>query len=129
MLEWIRDERHRTGWRVLCAGLTLAVLWLALAPQPPREFDTGWDKANHLLAFAAMTATAWRGWAHDAAGRRAGAAVIATQCALGVLIELLQSQVPGRSADAQDLVADALGIALGALLAWRLLRRRAAPPA
>jgi VanZ family protein len=42
--------------------------------------------------------------------------------AYGVLIELLQSRIPGRSAEAADVLADAIGIALGlsayALVAW-----------
>ena len=42
--------------------------------------------------------------------------------AYGAAIELLQLQVPNRSAEWADLGADAIGIGLGAL--WALLWRR-----
>jgi VanZ family protein len=43
--------------------------------------------------------------------------------AFGVFIELVQSQIPGRDAEAMDVVADSIGILGGLLLAWLLQRR------
>lgn len=94
------------------------VAWLALTPNPPPQADTGWDKANHGLAFFAMGMAAARAWPGAAAVRLAAALL-----AYGLLIEIVQAFVPGRSADAADLVADAAGLAL-ALAVSRLLRRR-----
>jgi VanZ family protein len=43
--------------------------------------------------------------------------------AYGLFIEVVQSWLPSRHADVLDLVADAVGIALGLLLLSRLRRR------
>jgi len=107
-----------TGWRALLALLALAVCWLAFTPNPPPQIDTGWDKLNHVLAFASMAFCASRGF-HHAPRRHLG--VPLGLLAFGVFIELVQSQIPGRSAEARDVLADAVGIAAGLLLAttWR----------
>ncbi|ARN23970.1 hypothetical protein A4W93_19640 [Piscinibacter gummiphilus] len=83
---------------------------LALMPQAPTEFSTGWDKLNHALAFCAL-AFAWRlgfpggGWRWV----QLGLALLAT----GGAIEIVQQFVPGRQADWADLLADAIGAAIG----------------
>jgi VanZ family protein len=104
-------------------GLVAAVLWLALAPSPPDTLDTGWDKLNHVLAFGAL---AFAGRFALAPARRAALWDGVALAVLGVAIELLQQLVPTRSAQWQDLLADALGIAAGLLaaaLAGAALRR------
>jgi VanZ family protein len=98
------------------AALLLAVGWLALTPQPPRALSTGWDKSNHLIAFAVLMLVGRLSWP-----RRPWALGLAL-LAYGGLIELAQTQVPGRDGEWPDLLADAFGLALG-LLADRLLRR------
>src|SRR5690606_16280335 len=42
-------------WRLAFAVCLLAVLTLALLPDPDPRLSTGWDKGNHLLAFAVLT--------------------------------------------------------------------------
>jgi VanZ family protein len=106
-----------TGWRAALAVLVVAVCGLAFTPVPPPEADTGWDKANHVLAFAVLTACAVR--AFPAAG---AVALAVTGLAFGGFIEGVQSQIPGRSAEWADVLADAVGIAIG--LMAMLLRRR-----
>lgn len=96
--------------------------WGSLAPQRDVAFTAGlWDKAQHavgyallaLLLMAAQRVT--RPWS-------AGVTVLA----LGAVIELLQALTPDRTADAADLLADAVGIALAcALVAWAASRRDA----
>lgn len=101
--------------------LVSGVAWLAFTPHPPPEADTGWDKANHALAFATMALVAWRGWPAQGFAR-----VAAALLGYGVLIELVQAFVPGRSSEAADVLADAAGL----LIAWalsRLFRRRPRP--
>lgn len=78
--------------------------------------STGWDKANHLLAFATLGALASLGW------RSAWSWVCLL--AFGGAIELLQALTPAREASWADLGADALGLALAALLLG-VVRRRA----
>jgi VanZ family protein len=108
---------RRPVWRTLLALLLLVILCLALVPAPPKAMDTGWDKANHLLAFGSLAFCAFcaaasaRGrWLHTPVGL----------LGYGVLIELAQSQLPPRSADARDVLADAMGIALGLAVAAAL---------
>ena len=108
-------------WRwalLLLAGL---VTVLALVPAPPRQMDLGWDKLNHVFAFAMLAVCAVFGWRSSRAARLA---VLLALLAFGGAIELLQRQVPNRSGEWSDLGADAIGIGLGALLAGCWLRRR-----
>lgn len=118
------DAPARLAWRVLLAVLLAVVSGLALTPGPPAGAGLGWDKANHVLAFTALALCA--SLAFDAVAglpRRVALALLA----YGVAIELAQSQIPGRSADGHDLVADGLGVAAGLLLAHlctRLWTRR-----
>jgi len=109
-----------TGWRALLAALVLAICWLAFSPHPPTAVDTSWDKLNHLSAFTALALCAERAFGGPA-WRRSALALLG----FGVVIELVQSQIPGRSAEAADVLADAVGIAAGLLLAaaWRYSRR------
>ena len=115
-------RRHaRRIWRALLGLLLLAVSYLSLTPDPPPYIDTGWDKANHLLAFAALAFAAMQAFAP--ARWKPGAVALAL-LAYGALIELLQSLVPGRFGEIADVLADALGIGLGLVLAWAVQPRR-----
>lgn len=96
----------------------LATCWLAFTPAPPSALDTGWDKANHALCFAVLAFVALRGFP---AGRWRFAAIAGALIAFGVFIELVQSQIPGRDADALDVLADCAGL-LPILVGTRMLR-------
>jgi VanZ family protein len=120
---WLRRPARRL-WRALLALLLLAVAWLAFSPAPPPQADTGWDKANHALAFAMLAAVAELALWPQPARRRVTAIGL---LAYGALIEVVQSQLPARSGEWSDLAADAVGIAIGLLLAATLLRRSRAP--
>lgn len=106
----------RRAWRVLFWAQVAVVTTLMLLPQPPRALDSGWDKLNHVLAFAGPAfagSMAWPGAA--SAAKRAGGLL-----AWGAGMELLQQQLPPRRGEWADLLADAVGIAAGALgaAAW-----------
>ncbi|HEY0953378.1 MAG TPA: VanZ family protein [Roseateles sp.] len=110
---------RRPLWRALLLALAVAITWLALSPVPPKTADTGWDKANHLLAFATLAFVGvWALWPRP---RLWGWLVLAL-LAYGVSIEVAQSFLPPREADWQDVVADGLGIALGLLAALPIAR-------
>jgi VanZ family protein len=108
-------------WRWALLLLAVLITVLALLPAPPRQMDLGWDKLNHVFAFAAMAVCAVFGWRDS---RTALLAVLLALLAFGGAIELVQLQVPNRSGEWSDLGADAIGIGLGALLAGLRLRRR-----
>ena len=99
-------------WVWAFIGCALSVLVLALVPAPPPGFTTGWDKSNHLLAFAVMA------WLGCKAFPKRLVVVLSALLAYGALIEILQYFTPARSAEWLDLFADCLGILLG----WGLIR-------
>ncbi|MBT2334936.1 VanZ family protein [Variovorax paradoxus] len=98
----------------------LALLVLSLAPSSVAAAlpTTGWDKSNHALGFAVLGLLGQLAWP----GRTA--VVLTVLLAYGGLIELLQSLTPDRVAEATDLLADWVGLLLGAGLAFLLERRR-----
>lgn len=111
------------GWRLLLAVLVTGICWLAFWPAPPQEISTGWDKANHWLAFSTLAITACLAFPH---ARRRHAGVALWLLAYGIFIEAVQSQIPERTAELMDIVADSIGIAAGLLLtmAWQRWRAR-----
>lgn len=92
-----------------------------------------WDKLAHFVVYAAGGALAFRMMSLVPRWPRAFSAVSAALVlctAWGVLDEVHQSFVPGRSSDAADVVADACGAAAGAwgmllVTGWRTARRLA----
>jgi len=113
----------RRQWQMLLFVLIGVVFYLAVTPAPPKTIDLGWDKLNHLVAFAALTFAGRLGFPGE---RRVVWAVLLGMLALGGLIEIAQYFVPGRSCEWLDLGADALGIVCGgasAQLAQALARR------
>ena len=105
---------------VVFVGVLVAVSYLALTPTPPKAADLGWDKLNHFSAFGTLTVLGGLAW-----GRTQWRVALGL-LAYGGLIELLQTQVPGRAADWADLLADGIGIVLGlaVLAALRRLNAR-----
>ncbi|MEO7152920.1 MAG: VanZ family protein [Burkholderiaceae bacterium] len=109
----VRSDAARLVWRVALLLLMGVIAWLALTPKPPPGADLGWDKLNHACAFATLAAAGW----FSVRARNARAWLLCGLLIYGGLIEIAQTQVPGRSGEWADLLADAVGLALGALLA------------
>lgn len=105
-------------WRLLAFALMAAVAGLALIPSPPPVADTGWDKLNHLLAFMSLAVCARLGFPGPASRAMLLAAGL---IAFGGAIELLQP-LGGRMGEWTDLLADAMGTAIGIALADALRR-------
>ncbi|WP_213956015.1 VanZ family protein [Variovorax sp. dw_954] len=102
-----REKFKRWAFWATC----LVVLVLALVPTVPPEIPTtGWDKSNHMLAFAVLALLG-----RTAYSRRL-AAVAVGLFLYGGLIEVLQSFTPTRMAEWGDLFADSLGIASACLV-------------
>ena len=89
---------------VVCAA---AVLVFSLVPAGVRLSDTRWDKSNHLLAFLALAFTG------QMAYPKRPVILLASLLAYGGMIKVLQPLTPDRMAEWSDLMADALGLALG----------------
>lgn len=124
----LRTLFHAPEWRRLWAwlwsGLMLVVAGAALAPGRAAPTLSHLDKLDHLLAFAALAAA---GGLALRAGWRTALMVAASMVAYGGLIELAQTQVPGRVGDWADLLADTMGVMLGLGLVLALRRAWRAP--
>jgi VanZ family protein len=121
----LTGPRARRLWLTVFVALCAITLAVALLPATRAPEGTGWDKLDHLLAFAALGAV---GVLALAPSLRSAALVLALLVVLGAGIEWLQSFVPSRQADFGDFVADMLGALTGTLLAW-LVARKAEPQA
>lgn len=113
------------AFRLVClvlAGVLVAqVLVTGNDPGNRDLFPAPWDKLVHACFYATVA-----GLLLLANDLRAPAAVFAVTVAVGVVDELIQTQVPTRHADALDLAMDAIG-ALVAVTIYRamvLARRR-----
>lgn len=100
---------------VCASAVTLAV---ALMPASRAPQGVGWDKMNHLLAFLMLGVNGMLAFGH---WRRGGLIVLLLLAGLGALIEIGQSLVPSRKAEAMDLVADMIGAGLGVAIGWAFL--------
>lgn len=114
-------------------SLLLALGWMGtiflLSAQPGDRIETGppgFDKILHLGAYALLATLILGALQPPPGGYRLGQALLAATlaAAYGVTDEWHQFHVPGRSMDGWDLVADALGALLGALLLRRLSARK-----
>jgi VanZ family protein len=94
-------------WRWFFWACMVAAMVLALMPQTSYLPTTGWDKSNHLMAFAVLALLGCLAYP----GRKM--AVLLGLLAYGGLIEVLQSFTPDRFAEWGDWLADALGLLLG----------------
>jgi hypothetical protein len=109
--------RWRSGWFALGALLMLAVALIALLPVTRQltamalALPAG-DKLLHVLAFAALML--WWGNVYRRTGVRLG--VAAACLVFGVLTECAQWPRDPEDASAWDVLADLVGLALGALL-------------
>jgi VanZ family protein len=122
-LHSLPPHRLRRYWLGLCVFLALVICWLAFHPKPPQFAEVAHDKVNHLLAFAALGFT---GLLSRVPGVKGLLSVAVTLLALGGFIEIVQTQIPGRSGEWADLLADSVGIAIGSALAsvWRRLTQK-----
>ncbi|MFZ2209363.1 MAG: VanZ family protein [Porticoccaceae bacterium] len=104
----------RRWWRAaFWAALGLAT-WAALRPLTSEEWFSGQDKVQHLLAYSGLyglgrLAFSGHEW-------RLSSALLT----YGVIIELLQSFTPHRLTSVADVVANAAGLAVGALVLARV---------
>jgi VanZ family protein len=111
-------KAFRAAPRLGFCALVLTISVGSLLPQQDSVPLGHLDKLAHVGAYAL---TAFVG-ALGAPSRRGWWVVASAMLGLGVLMELLQSYVPGRSASVGDLVADVVGLTAGIWLAAAFLR-------
>lgn len=101
------SETFRALARVALALCVLAVAVLAFAPLQETPL-LSYDKGNHILAFFVMAWLADLSWP----GRRYALARWSWLLSYGLLIEVIQRELPLRHFSWLDVSADVLGIAL-----------------
>lgn len=89
---------------------------LSLPVMPPSESGFPMDKVVHCLMFAGCTLLGLRAWA----GQFRLLWMVLLLLCFAALTEFLQTLVPGRSGDAADFFADAVGVLMGV---WWFKRR------
>jgi VanZ family protein len=96
-----------------------AIFYLSSLPQP--TLPAGGDKPWHLIGYMGLAVVVVRavagGWRRRVPAHVAGLA-IAIAAAYAASDEAHQMYVPGRSAEAADLVADTIGIVIGTAACW-----------
>lgn len=104
-------DRGTLALRIGFIAALAAVLVLSLLPPsslPP--VHTGWDKADHALAWLALGLLGMVAWP------RRKAAVLAGLVAYGGAVELLQGMTGWRQPEWADLLADVLGLVAAVLV-------------
>ena len=105
--------RWHRWWVALGAAIMAWTLWMALRPDPGITLDLPeGDKLLHAITFVCLM-----GWWGNVFGRGAARGWAALGLlTFGIFIEFAQWLDPPRDADGFDVLADAVGIALGLLL-------------
>lgn len=110
--------RVQRASRWLAWLLVLAIpptLWLGGAqPIAVGLLATPWDKVAHIAVYAVLSCAI--GFASRRHGAWAMAIGFAGAMLVGLIDEAHQLYLPGRSADVEDLLADAVGAALGTVV-------------
>ena len=111
----------RALWLAIGWGLVATIVWLSVTPRPPDIGIEHGDKLGHFAAYGAVMF-----WFCQLYPRLPGrVAYAAGFIAMGVALEFVQRSLGYRTFEVLDMVADAVGVGLGlvvALLAPPLLK-------
>jgi VanZ family protein len=121
-IEKILTALDKKYWRTLFWLYWIACTVLLLLPGKLVPTFNIWDKLEHAGMFLPMLWLALLGYTP-------GWRLVPLSISLtgyGVAIEILQYFIPGRSCSGLDMVADATGVATGAVIVW-LWKRWATP--
>jgi len=100
---------HRRIWISLGATIIAAIWLLSLIPHPPHIGFEGEDKVGHVVAYGVMML--W--WSQILIHFRDRLIIAAAFVAMGIVIEFVQGWTGWRTFEVADMVADAIGVALG----------------
>ena len=99
--------------RGLFVVAVMAVVYVSLLPEDSLIETRLWDKLEHFFAYAVLAAIGSAALPISSAVRPVGVGL----CALGIALEVAQTQVRGRSGDPIDALANGLGVLLGLAIA------------
>jgi VanZ family protein len=105
-----------SAWLLTSYALLLAWLSLSPAAAPPSAYD----KPLHVLAYCLFLLLGAPLARVQGAGFRPLAALAFAALGYGLALELGQGFVPGRVASLGDMIANAVGVALGLVILFRL---------
>ena len=111
---------NTVGFRLILGLALLLATWFALTPQPVALPEVALaDKWAHLATYLVLAFLVDASWPEHGFHLPKWGALFA----YGLVIELLQAQIPNRMFDLGDLVANAVGIGIYAFAVMHLLRR------
>ena len=102
------SQRHRRIWLLLGWGMVFSVVVLSLIPVDV-DLGEGRDKVAHFIAYGSLSF--WFGMLFAGRARQLGIAL--AFALMGVGIEFLQGLTDYRTFEVADMVANAIGAALG----------------
>ena len=89
--------------------MVATIVWLSVTPSPPKVELEHADKLEHVLAYGALMF--WFSQLHT--GWRARLACAIGLASMGVALEFVQGALGYRTYDEFDMLADAIGVAVG----------------
>lgn len=122
-------SKFSINWRILAIVYAVLVVTVSSLPDVDLpDLGTGHlDKILHLVQYAVFGFLAARGWGPQRAGKGNGWATWLPAIVLllfAMADEFHQKWIPGRDAEVNDWIADALGVAIG-YLAGTMMNRHA----
>ena len=109
----LRDFRRPQLWLGLWVAAVVSVIVLSLIPPPPMAVPRNFDKLEHLLGYAVLSAGAVLVFAERSTHLWAAAGLVA----MGITLEFAQSLLTQtRVGDLADALANTTGVAIGLLL-------------
>lgn len=106
------ELRHLRWWLAGGAVLVLLAILASLAPGSQMLVTHGADKLGHAVLYGSIFL-----WFAGILRPRAWWLLLLMLLGLGGVMEILQAQIPGRSQDFWDLVANGIGLAAGLIIA------------
>jgi VanZ family protein len=108
--------RHQRLWLAMSAVLVAVTVYASLETGVSLPVPSGFDKVEHFTAYCGLAV-----WFTGLYPRSRYWKVVLGLLALGIGLEIAQGVMRlGRSADVFDVVANAAGVGIGLLLAYRL---------
>ena len=112
------DYRYRRLWLAVGWAMVIAVFVLSLVPLSV-DLSEGRDKVSHFVAYGSLMF--WFGMLYR--GLRRETIMAIGFVAMGITVEYLQGRTGYRSFDVNDMVANAIGVAMGWVAVQTPLRR------